>query len=230
MNTKLKMRQMFKFSAVAVVAILGLSSCGSEEVTADKEWNYSNKNEISVNSIPLSNGFIQFRTEIVGDSMQTIGLRENLDTALFFSTSNLDNFKDTIFDFNRDGLNDYAYTHYPVNGCCPRNFMEVYLNNGNEIAKEAITISNPFFNEGKIYSMDYGFPNQVSIIENEWKGSVLLPSRALSLNYELKGDKMVIGKPSYVIDNLVTNGAEFTDSIPEEFYRYPNISWIKEVD
>lgn len=210
--------------------LFALFSC-TENTTIENETlgSYNLDLEMSINSIPLENGFIQFRTIIEDDLMKTVGLRDNLDTALYIETSTMDNFRDTTFDINGDGLKDYIYHYYPINGCCPRKHTVIHLNESSALSKEGIVAFNALINQedGVVYTMDYGFPAEIAVMKNQWKESVLFPRETLSLNMKYSDTNRKLLSPKFRLHNLLTDVITYLDSIPREYETVPGIHWLE---
>jgi hypothetical protein len=87
--------------------------------------------------------------------------------------SNLTYVNDTIQDVNGDGQKDFLVNWYGNNGCCLKNFYNVYLLHAdNGIFSQSYEFINPTFSakEKLIRGVRYGQPGETELYKFRWNG------------------------------------------------------------
>jgi hypothetical protein len=79
--------------------------------------------------------------------------------------------RDTIFDVNGDGVDDFLVHWYPSSGCCRRNVYNVYLNqNGKGKFTKNYEFINPTFAPAEkiVRGVLYGHPGETGLYKYKW--------------------------------------------------------------
>lgn len=101
---------------------------------------------------------------INGDSFQPV---------LYHSEWSMSHQNDTVQDINGDRYDDFVVNGYYVNGCCLRNFSNVYLfQAGPDTFTDSYNFINPTFSPSEhiIRGVEYGHRGETGIYKYKWNG------------------------------------------------------------
>lgn len=110
---------------------------------------------------------------IVGAHVELYRITDRDTIKLIESKQENCDIKDTIFDANGDGYNDFLVHWYSSSGCCRRNVYDVYLNQPQTGRfTKPYEFMNPTFSpkEKIIRGVGYGHPGEVGMYKYRWNG------------------------------------------------------------
>ncbi len=134
--------------------------------------------------------------------------------------------RDTIFDVNGDGYNDFLVHWYPSSGCCRRNVYNVYLN---QPEKENFThdfeFINPTFSakEKIIRGVGYGHPGEVGIYKYKWNGLQVDTIEFIYPYATKKGQFIKTKKRTY---RPTEKEGIILKTIPKEYHNIESYEWF----
>jgi hypothetical protein len=135
--------------------------------------------------------------------------------------------KDTIFDVNSDGNDDYLINWYGASGCCLKNFYDVYLLKDTGAFSEKYTFINPTFStaENIIRGVNYGHPGETELYKYKWSGFIV---DTVEFIYPDKNKKGEYVKSKYLPwDKRNSEQQNFKlESIPDEYKGIYGYDWF----
>lgn len=137
---------------------------------------------------------------------------------------------DTLQDVNGDGQKDLLVNWYGSNGCCLKNFYNVYLYQQQTGSfSEGYEFINPTFSakEHVIRGVGYGHPTQTSLYKYKWNGLQVDTLEYISFEKDDKGK--ITGKfiRSIVLNkNNETTKEERLNQVPSEYTHIDNYYWF----
>lgn len=140
--------------------------------------------------------------------------------------------RDTIFDANGDGLQDYLAHWYPSSGCCRRNVYRVFLQDKVGNFTEPIEFMNPTFypKEKIIRGVKYGHPGEVPLYKYKWNGSSVDTIEFIHPLPDKIGDS-IIGYNFLRVNQVryypQKDDGKFLSEIPKEYLTIEDIDWFK---
>jgi hypothetical protein len=135
--------------------------------------------------------------------------------------------RDTIFDTNGDGYNDFLVHWYPSSGCCRRDTYNVYLNqpdSGN--FTQDYEFINPTFSakEKIIRGVEYGHPGEVGLYKYKWNGLQIDTIEFIYPDVNNKGQFIKIQKKTYSPTEYEKE--VILKSVPKEYKNIESYEWF----
>jgi len=134
--------------------------------------------------------------------------------------------RDTIFDVNGDGYNDFLVHWYPSSGCCRRNVYNVYLNQQDKgTFTRDYEFINPTFSPGEriIRGVEYGHPGEVGLYKYRWNGLNVDTIEFIYPDVKVKGQYIKTKRPEY---RPTEDEGVILDSVPEEYHNIESYEWF----
>jgi hypothetical protein len=134
--------------------------------------------------------------------------------------------RDTIFDVNGDGYQDFLVHWYPSSGCCRRNVYNVYLNlpTKGKFTKDYEFINPTFSSKEKlIRGVEYGHPGEVGLYKYKWNGLQVDTIEFIYPDITKNGKYIKTKKETYrpsAKEGIVLK------SIPKEYMKIESIEWF----
>jgi hypothetical protein len=134
--------------------------------------------------------------------------------------------RDTIFDVNGDGHNDFLVHWYPSSGCCRRDVYNVYLNlPDKEKFTDDYEFMNPTFSakEGIIRGIEYGHPGDVGLYKYKWNGLQVDTMEYIYPDARHQGQFIKTKRSAYQStgkDGIVLK------AVPEEYHNIASYEWF----
>lgn len=136
--------------------------------------------------------------------------------------------RDTIFDANGDGHEDFLVHWYPSSGCCRRDVYNVYLNQpdkGN--FTNDYEFINPTFssNEKIIRGVEYGHPGEVGLYKYKWNGLQVDTIEFIYPDANNKGQFIKTKKGAY---RPTEKEGVVLKTVPKEYQKIESYEWFAE--
>lgn len=138
--------------------------------------------------------------------------------------------RDTLKDVNGDGLKDLLVNWYGNNGCCLKNFYDVYLFQPETgTFSEGYEFINPTFSASEkiIRGVEYGHPGETEMYKYKWAGLSIDTVEIIS--YEKNKEGIKTGKvirERYLQNNTQNKKIEQLKSVPKEYRRIYGYDWF----
>lgn len=132
--------------------------------------------------------------------------------------------RDTIFDVNGDGKNDFVVHWYPSAGCCLANIYDVYLQQKDTFSK-MYEFVNPYFSptEKVIRGIEYGWPGHAGLYKFSWNGLKIDTIEYIYNDLSHKGRFIKTNKPH---NTPSAKHGVILRKVPKEYLELEDIDWF----
>ncbi len=136
--------------------------------------------------------------------------------------------RDTIFDVNGDGNDDFIVHWYPSSGCCRRNVYNVYLNQPiKDCFSNDYEFINPTFSSSEkiIRGVGYGYPGEVELYKYKWN---VLKVDTIEFIYPDAKTKGQFIKTKYKKYYPTEKDGIVLKTVPKEYLKIESYEWFSD--